>query len=264
MSGTLNLIGRLLTHARNLQQFQCDREAVAVLGRIAAFRELPPDIAEEAQVRLAEIHLRRRRHKPARRHLTAALLYRPDSARYHFLMASTLDVKVNGNAARAADHYEKSLEIDPQQPDCLAAFGLLVLRQGGVADGLAQLHKAAELAPNDPAIIGKLVKGLRLVERYSEAVAVLRAARFRNPRDARFVKLYNDCMFRWLRRRQRGQRRSAPGRDGPTLLPFVRLVTEPRPAAAEDATIIRIDPATPPSGPHSPHRPARRSDWKHG
>ncbi len=263
MSTTLNLIDRLLAMGRNLHSLQRHREALSVLGRLVAFEALPAEVAEEAQVRLAEIHLHRRRHKRARRHLTVALLYRPDSARYHFLMASALDVKTHGNRERAADHYRKSLDCDPQQPTCLAAFGLCLLRHGNVVDGLAHLHKAAELAPDDPTIVGKLVKGLRLAERFDEALTVLRAARFRNPRDGRFTRLYNDCMFRWLRRRQRVERRTVPD-NGPTVLPFIRVLHTETPPAREEGTIIRIDPAAPLTGPHTPHRPARRSDRKHG
>src|SRR4051812_4629402 len=115
MSGTLNLIDRLLTQGRRLHKLRCDREALDVFGRLSAFHELPADVAEEAQVALAEIHLRRRRPKTARRHLTVALLYRPDSARYHYLMATALDGKAATNRARAAEHYRKSLEFDPEQ-----------------------------------------------------------------------------------------------------------------------------------------------------
>src|SRR5437763_711318 len=104
MSRTLPLIDRLLSQGRNLHKLQCDHEALAVLGRLTAFRELPADIAEEAQVCLAEIHLRRKRHKSACRHLTAALLYRPDSARYHHLLAAALDNKGKKNYELAAEH----------------------------------------------------------------------------------------------------------------------------------------------------------------
>jgi len=262
MSQTLNLIDRLLTLGRNFQKFQCDREALNVFGRLAAFQELPSAVAEETQVRLAEIHLRRRRHKRARRHLTIALLHRPDSARSHYLMATALDRKA-GNLERAAAHYRKSLEFDPKQPACLAALGLVLLRRGLVAQGLDRLREAATLAPNDPAVIGKLVKGLCLAEGCEEALQVLRAARFRNPREGRFTRLYNDTMFRQLRRQQRVERRAVPAEDGPTLLPFFRLATERGPASSA-GKVIRIDPPAPLAGPHLPHRPLRRSDWKHG
>jgi tetratricopeptide (TPR) repeat protein len=265
MSGTLNLIDRLLTRGRILHQLQCDREALDVFGRLSAFHELPADVAEEAQVSLAEIHIRRRRMKTARRHLTVALLYRPDSARYHHLMATALGVKSDAVRARAAEHYRKSLEFDPEQPVCLADFGLLTLLRGQIEDGLQRLRQAAEMAPDDPLVLGKLVKGLRLAEAFDEALSVLRAARFRNPRDGRFLRLYNDYMFRWLRRRQRVERRAAVRAEakGPTLLPFPGRGVETA-VSTHNGKVIRIDPPGPTPAPHLPHRPVRRSDWKHG
>jgi Tfp pilus assembly protein PilF len=262
MSATLNLIDRLLTLGRHYQHLHCHREALAVLGRLAGLSELPPDVAEETQVRLAEIHLHKRRHKRARRHLTLALLYRPDSARYHFLMASALDRKT-GSFERAAAHYRKSLECKPDQPGCLAALGLVLLRRGLVVDGLERLRQAAEQAPNDAAVIARHVKGLCLAERFDEALQVLRAARFRNPREGRFTRLYNDFMFRRLRRHQRSERRAFPVLEGPTLLPFLRAET-PTAAVTGEEKLIRIDPPHHPGGPHTPHRPLRRSDRKHG
>jgi tetratricopeptide (TPR) repeat protein len=262
MSGTLNLVDRLLTLGRHLQQLHCHREALTVLGRLAALRQLPPDVAEETQIRLAEIHLQRRRHKRARRHLSIALCYQPDSARYHFLMGSVLDRK-NGSLERAAAHYRKSLQLDPVQPECLAALGLVLLRRGLVVDGLERLQQAAEQAPNDPAVIAKQVKGLYLAERLDEALQVLRAARFRNPRDARFARLYNDFMFRRLRRRQRVERREFPAVEGPIVLPFLHRQT-PTVADSGEEKVIRIDSPHTSGGPHRPHRPLRRSDWKHG
>ena len=66
MSKTLKLIDRLLTMGRNFQALERHREALRLLGRLAAFRELPADVAEETQVRLAELWLRRRKHQRAR------------------------------------------------------------------------------------------------------------------------------------------------------------------------------------------------------
>jgi tetratricopeptide (TPR) repeat protein len=266
MSRTLNLIDHLLAMGRNYQQLQQDRDALDILGRLAAFRDLPAEVAEEAQVRQAEIHLRRRKPVAARRHLSAALRNCPDSARYHYLMATALNTRTKADPERAAEHYRRALELEPNQPLCLAEFGLLTLRQGNPAEGLETLRRAAELAPNEPAVIGKLARGLRLVERTEEALQVLRAARFRNPRDGRFRKLHDDFMFRWLRRRQRTECRAAAlqtEEEAPTLLPYVSRAPE-LPTLSGDGTIVRLDGAAVPSGPHRPHRPARRTDWKHG
>lgn len=267
MSKTLKLIDRLLTMGRNFQALERHREALRVLGRLAAFRELPAEVAEEAQVRLAELLLRRRKHQRARRHLAAALLYRPDSARYHHLMATALDTRTDdGDSERAVEHYRQSLELDPKQPRCWSDYGLLCLRLGQVVTGLDALRQAAEQSPDDPFLVGRLVKGLCRAEQIDEARRVLLAARFRNSADSRFTQLYNDFMFRRLRKQQTVARRQAPplpesGRS--VCLPFVRPTASASPTAME-GKLIRLDQAAPQSGTHMPHRPARRSDWKHG
>jgi Tfp pilus assembly protein PilF len=241
MSGTLNLFDRLLALGRNYQQLQQHREALHYLGRLAAFHDLPPEVAEEAQVSLAEIYLRRRQYRRARRHLTVALLYRPDNARYHYLMARALAKGRRADPERAAAHYEKSLELDAEQPRCLADFGLLCLRLDRTEEGLGALARAVDLTANDPATVAKLAKGLCRAGRVEEAQSVLRAARFRNPHEGRFRQLYNDFLFRRLREAQ-----AATRKDSEALLPFARQ-----------------DDAEPLPGPHR-HRLKRRSDWKHG
>jgi tetratricopeptide (TPR) repeat protein len=263
MSMTLNLVDRLLSMGRNYQQVHRVAEALDVFTRLAALRELPSAVAEETQVRLAELQLKRKRLRKARPHLTAALVYRPDSAHYHQLMASALDTRSGGDLDRAAEHYRKSLEIEPTQPKCLCDYGLLLMRLGQVDGGLTALRRAGELAPDDSLVIGKLVKGLRLAELLDEARSVLLAARFRNPRNGRFRKLYNDLMFRQLRKQQNMARREAASNDeGPMLLPFVCTAKDDAPLVVDDK-VIRLDPAEPLAPPHLP-RPARRSDWKHG
>ena len=51
--------------------------------------------------------------------LGALLIQRPDSARYHYLMANALNNDTKADPQRAADHYRKSLRLDPKQPACL-------------------------------------------------------------------------------------------------------------------------------------------------
>ena len=155
MSTTLNLTDRLLAMGRKFQELGRDQEALHILGRLAGFRQLPAEISEESQVRLAELLLRCGRYVRARRHLTAVLVQRPDSARYHYLMASAHNGDAKCDPQRAAEHYRKSLQLDPGQPRCLGEFGLLALRLGCTEEGLASLRRAVELAPDDPEEIGR-------------------------------------------------------------------------------------------------------------
>src|SRR5262249_2095863 len=192
MSTTLNLMDRLLARGRHFQKLGRDHDALHVLGRLAGFRELPNYIAEETQARLAEIHLHLGRPKKASRHLTAALAHEPDNAHYHEMMGRAVEGDAKADPDRALEHYRRSLELDPDQPDCLCAAGLLAMRLGQSKEGLRNLRRAAELAPDDPDTLGNLVKGLCLAKQDEDAARAIRIALFRHPRDARFRKLWLD------------------------------------------------------------------------
>ncbi len=263
MSRTLNLVARLLARGRRLHELGREHDAFTILRHLAGFRELPAAVAEETQARLADIQMRRHRYVSACRHLATALVYRPDSASYHYQLATALDTEGRGDLQRAAEHYRQALRLDPQQPRYRSDFGLLALRRGQTEEGLEALRQAAELAPNDPVVVGKLLDGLWQAGQAEEAWQALRAARFRNPRDGRFCKLWSDFQFRQLREQQQAAQRtgSGDGDPGPVLLPFLRPVPRP-PAAPVIRKIIRHDGPTPLPPPHIP-RPAQRSDQKH-
>ena len=183
MTTTLNFHDHLLSLGRKYQEVGRFADAETVLGRLSGFRELPAAAAEEAQARLAELHLRRRQFARARRCLTAALAHQPDSARYHLLMATALQADDRGDLERADEHYRRSLELDPKQAKCQSDAGLLAVRLGRTEEGLTRLRQAVEQAPDDVEAVRKLVKGLRLADRGDEARDALRAGLFRNPRN---------------------------------------------------------------------------------
>jgi tetratricopeptide (TPR) repeat protein len=261
MSMKLNLVDRLLAQGRHLQRLGRTYDARQVLSRLSRLGELPAAAAEETQARLAELHLKDNACDQARRHLTAALAHRPDSAQYHYLLANALDNDIPGDSEQAATHYRKSLEFDPEQPRCLGELGLLALRLGRVDEGLGALRRAVELAPNDPEAVGTLVEGLRREGLVEEARRVLRAALFRNPRDGRFRRLCQDFEFHQLRQRQETARRTDNAEenadDGPVLLRFERPADAPEPGRK----VVRRDGAAPPTAPYFPRRD-RRSDQK--
>ena len=258
MSMTLNLVDRVLARARHLRAVGRTDDALSLFERVAGFRDLSAAAAEETQVQLAELHLRRRRFRRARRHLTAALAHRPDSARYHYLMGRAVNGGSAADPRRAAEHYRRSLELKPDQPRCLCAYGTLALQLGRREEGLTCLRRAVELAPDDPETVRQAAAGLRQANEAGEALAVLRAAHFRNPHDARFRKLWADFQFRQLRREQETARLGdEDGDEGPVLLPFVRLTA----AAPRERKIIRHDapaPLPPPHGAGSTRLPPQR------
>lgn len=253
MSTTLNLVDRLLDRGRNLHRLGLEQEALHVFRRLSGLAELPAQAAEETLAHLAEIHLHRRQYRRARRHLTAALRHRPDSARYHYLLAVAHDADEKGDPERAAEHYRRTLQLEPDHSQGLGDYGLLAVRLGQTEEGLRCLRRLVELAPHDPEAVQKLVAGLQRAGRGDEARAVLLAARFRNPRDGRFQKLWHDFQFQQVRKEQQA-RRSAQGEEapdaGPVLLPFLRLVSAPM--GQSGGKILRRDAAAPPPPPHNP------------
>jgi tetratricopeptide (TPR) repeat protein len=251
MSMTLNLVDRLLSRARRLRSLGRTHDALSLFERLAAFGELPGPVAEATQVHLAELQLRRRRFRQARRHLAAALQHRPESARYHHLMARAVAGGPNADSGRALEHYRRSLAIAPDRPRCLCACGRLALHLGRRDEALTCLRRAAELAPDDPAVIGRAADGLRRANQTDEARALLRAARFRNPRDLRFRQLWDVAQFQELRQEQELARlgNGQVEEDGPVLLPFLRLTDGDLPAAA-GRQVVRHDPPAPLPPPH--------------
>jgi tetratricopeptide (TPR) repeat protein len=254
MSKTLNLVERLLARGRKFQQLGLEQEAARCWDRLAGLSQLPPEVAREAQTQLAEIHLDRGRFARARRHLSAALLSQPGNSHFHYLLAKAIEADDRGDRNRALHHYRQAIDLDPEQPHYLCRFGLLALELGQTEDGLKSLRRALELAPDDPEVVSRVADGLRQ-EDAEEARAVVRAALFRNPRHARFHKIWSDFHFDCLREEQQRRRVAIPVQEGPTLLPFVR----PEPAVTGPQRLRR----DPPSRPARPHFPVSHSRKKH-
>jgi Tfp pilus assembly protein PilF len=263
MMPNLNLVDHVLAMGRRYQEVGRHRDAVTVLMRLARFRYLPAEAAEETQARLAEIHLKRRKYKQARRHLTAALRHQPNNARYHYLLATALYAEDGADLERAAEHYRRALELDPGHIKCLADYGHLLLRLGQTEEGLTRLREAAERAPEDIEVLGKLVKGLRLSGRTDEARSVLQMAMFRNARSPRFRKLWDEFRFQQARRRRDAERQQQAENEAegeqPVLLPFVRVVHSPTETSDCPTILRREDGVAPPRSRRSPRRGEQRN-----
>jgi tetratricopeptide (TPR) repeat protein len=262
MSKTLNLVDTVLAHARNLHNLGVEDRARRALDRLAALRELEPEVAEEVQSRLAEILFQRGKFRRARRHLQAALAYQPDNPHYHHLMASAVEADVHCTPDRALEHWRRALELEPEEPQYLSAFGLLAVREGQTEEGLTALRRAHELAPDNLDVLASCAEGLCHAGLHEEARALLRAALFRNAREPRVRQLWNDFQFKQLRAEQessRRQRLAATPEDVPTVLPFVRPAPGTLPSGSP-ARILRRDRAT---RRQPPHLPTRLPDQKH-
>jgi hypothetical protein len=109
--------------------------------------------------------------------------------------------------------------------------------------------------------LAAVAAGYCQAEQPDEAERVLKAARFRHPRDARYTKLWNDFRFQQLREEQEAARQSEPENpeaDCPIVLPFVR----PESGTSTGGKRIRRDSAAPLPAPRSP-RTMRWSDRRH-
>jgi tetratricopeptide (TPR) repeat protein len=228
MSKTLNLIRRLLARGRKLHKLGVDRDARLTLTRLAAFQDLPAGVAEEVQRRLAELLLKRGKYARARRHLAALLHHQPQNPHYHYLMARAVEKDVRAEPKRAVAYYRQALALEPRHPRYLADFGLAALRTGKVREGLEALRQALEAATDDPRVVAKVVEGLGQRGRYGEALRALRGAMFRNPREPRFRRLWNDVRFRPARPPSRPAAWPAP-RPRATARPCCPSWLRPRP-----------------------------------
>jgi tetratricopeptide (TPR) repeat protein len=257
MSMTLNLVDRLLLMGRNYQSLGRNQDALRILTRLAGFRDVPAEVAEETQFRLAQLQFLRRKYTRVRRHLTAALVYQPDNGRYHYLMAAALAADARSDGQRALEHYRKSLEVEPDQPACLSELGILALRLGRLEEGLASLRRAAQVAPDNIIVVERLVKALEEEDQLEEARLILRTSLFRSPRNGGIRRLWNDFQYRQLHRAQAARRRgSDPGSidaEQPPLLPFVPPEKGGRPFRF-GRRLVRCDAS---AATHPPHRAER-------
>jgi Flp pilus assembly protein TadD len=263
MSMTLNLADRVLRIGRNLQEVGRASDALRMLERLAGWKHLPAEVAEETHACLAEIRMRHSQFAHARRHLAALLVLEPDNPRYHYLLAATFDPDKRGSGEAAYEHYRRSLELDPNQADCLSDLGLLALRLGKDEEGLQALRRAVELAPDDLDVVGKLAVGLGRCGKLEEARLTLRAALFRNSRNPAFRKLWNDFRFRQVCADGEAARQmdeASPQADESALLPFLSLVGETA-QTGWDRKRVRPDRASTLSPPHR-RGSARASDQK--
>ncbi len=238
----LNFFEQLLVRAHRCHEVGRRAEALALLGRLGRFADLPQPLAEKVRDRLGVWHLKRRHFRKARRHLLAALALDPDNPRRHRLLGLCLAADPTGDLDRAWRHYRRVLSLAPNHTRWRAEAGLVAVRLGRVDEGLLLLRQAHEQAPDDPRILGKLVKGLGLAGQPDEAVRLVRLARFRAPRCPRLGRLWFDLRLAEARRVQ--QTAAAGVENEPVLLPF------PDPSGAEVAGGMRYDGAHALPGPH--------------
>jgi tetratricopeptide (TPR) repeat protein len=242
MSHTINLVGGLLSAARNLQELGRHQAAINLLERLAAFRELPPAIAEEAHSRLADLYAQQEQFKQARRHLTIAITYRPQHAPYHHRMACWIEADPNAAIERAGRYYRCAVRAEPENPEYWLDYGAYLLAIGRTPAGRRALRRAFDLASTDADHVGHIAAVLRDTDLWDEARQLLRRAVFQSGRDRRFRALWQQHQFEQLCERQRTDAEQVTPRPvkHAAVLPFLRTETPAGPMQI-DGKIIRFD-----------------------
>lgn len=220
----LNLVDGLLARARRFHEMGQLPQAAQILKKLVVFQQLPAEAAEEAQSRLADIQFRQGQFCRARRHLRAALAHQPGNADYHHRLAVALEEDPQADPLHALNHYRRCIKLDPKNPHYWCDFAYAAVNADQKEQGLKALRKANRLAPDDPEVLSIVVHGLCSEGCKDEARDLLRAARFRHPRDFRFLGLWNRLQFDLLFERQQQRRapRAQPKPAKAAVLPFAR------------------------------------------
>jgi Flp pilus assembly protein TadD len=250
MSKTLNFVAHLASQARKYRDLGLNDQAERCWSRLAGMRSLHPAVAEEAQSCLGEIRLHMGESAQACRHFVAALTHNPLDPQYHYMLGSAIEADAKGDVHRALQHYRQAAVLAPDEARYWCALGKLELEWGDEEEGIQALHRAAEVAADDPEILADVADALH--SRQSEYVrALLRAALFRHPRDSRFRKLWDDFQFQEIFTEQNRKRHQGDG--PPILLPFARAAE-----AAPAARTVRRDPPGRPGKPHFPGKVSKK------
>lgn len=258
MSKTLNLADCLLATARTLHQNGQHQRALDLLTRLSRLRDLSDDVTEEMHALLGEVYFKQDRFRKARRHLTAALIYRPSSADYHFRMAQAIEVDPDARPERARCFYRRALELDATNAGRWLDYGLYLLDLAVTKCGLRALRRAYALGAADPDLVGRIARALREEGLHDEAAAKLRCCLFTHRGDRRFRALWDEHQFARLSEQQRARLVPSAGRTGvPLLLPFVKGAATGKYANLGSKT-IRLDEAAPLPEPKTPQRQPRR------
>jgi len=252
MSKTLNLVDLLLNSGRHLRDIGRTQEALDILTRLADFRKLPSYAVEEIQALLADLYMQREDYGKARRHLTAALAFRPLKAEYHYMMAVAIEEDSRADLSRAEKFYAAAVEMETDNASYWLDYGTYLVRVGKSKDGLKAVRKAYALASDDPDIVGPVAEVLRREERLEEATTKLRAALFQNHGAEPFQRLWQHHQFELICAQQTRRENTMSGRKkGPVILPFLAAPKTGKYLELGGKT-IRFDRAEAATGPKSP------------
>jgi Flp pilus assembly protein TadD len=259
MGQTLNLVAAMLATARDLQAAGRNRAAIDLLQRLANFRNLAHDIAEEIHSRLADLHAELEQYKHARRHLTIALTFRPQHAGYHHRMGMWIESDPDAAVARAGRYYRQAVRSEPDNAEYWIDYGCYLLHADRMRSGRIALRRAFKLASHDAELVGRIAAALCGAGLWDDARRLLRLARFGSPRDSRFRTLWQQHQFERLcyDQQRESEERLEPNVEAPIVMPFVRR-QRTSPTLRVEGKIIRFDSATRRLPQRNPQHPRRR------
>jgi Tfp pilus assembly protein PilF len=264
MGHTLNLVESLLAASRDFEAAGRTGAAVDLLQRLATFRQLAPEVAEEIHSRLADLFAGLEQYKKARRHLAIALTFRPQHAAYHHRMGCWIEADADAAIDRAGRYYRQAVRSEPGNAEYWADYGGYLLSAGRARSGRAAVYRAFRLSSHDVEVVSRCAAAFRDAQMWDDARRLLRRARFLHARDRRYAALWQQHQFEELCAQQQAQPESPAPRAGhPMILRF--LGSEQKPAnGLVDGKIIRFDSAESggtklPLPKRRPRKPGNRS-----
>jgi Flp pilus assembly protein TadD len=133
----------------------------------------------ESHVNLGIVNVKRGRLEEARRDYDAALRLAPWFLPAYVNLADLFRLQDRDDEGEKL--LRQALPVDPTNASVHHALGLLLVRKKRAGEALAELGRAAELAPGTPDFAYAYAIGLHSAGRADEALAVLRTAQGRNP-----------------------------------------------------------------------------------
>jgi tetratricopeptide (TPR) repeat protein len=258
MSKTLNMVDHLMARAEYLEQLGQWTMAIDLLIQVAELKRLPKKTRGLVHGRLGKLFMDCRQATIASRHFEWAVYCLPQDAQLHYQMAISLIRKKKRDPQEACYHLYEAICLKPDEANYLAAYGLLLARMRKRSAALVQLRAAAKLAPDYYETLRQIAKGFRLVGAIDDAENLLRAARFRNPKDPQVQNLWSDFQIEQIR--VEAEKKQLPVIPVKALEPFI--VKFPSRRGKKPASpSVRIDSAAPLPAPKkilSLHRPDQR------
>jgi tetratricopeptide (TPR) repeat protein len=199
-------------HAQWLARHGHEEQAVAAFSKVLQLDPTYPG----AHLKLGELFYRRRELAPARKHLRAELLLRPQDTRVLMDLANLLLDTAQNRAAVAC--LKRLVHADPKSVSAWQNLAIAQFMVGRYMDGIASCHEALRLNPRNSTTAFNLALAYEHTRRYDEALKWVRTGLKVDPRDVSLQRLeLRIQVMKWYSRSKRlvramfGMRRWARG-----------------------------------------------------